>query len=232
MAICCSGVFCCKAVKKINLESINQGHLIATKIRTMKKEFIAFVALLAMTACNNTSQSSEAQETSPTEQQDESSMTDESMEEEVKADYSAEVASIDQSRESIETAAESITPVEVSTNELREQIKQKWKKIHFYATDGKVIRVKTYPYNEISKRTEEFYFENGQLILAVIEDDGDGAMHGREKAEMSKMYYYKDGKQIYEVNNTSEEETSIRHSDGERLLQEAKEYLEIYETKK
>ena len=196
----------------------------------MKKEFIAFVALLAMTACNNTSQSSEAQETSPTEQQDESSMTDESMEEEVKADYSAEVASIDQSRESIETAAESITPVEVSTNELREQIKQKWKKIHFYAKDGKVIRVKTYPYNEISKRTEEFYFENGQLILAVIEDDGDGAMHGREKAEMSKMYYYKDGKQIYEVNNTSEEETSIRHSDGERLLQEAEEYLEVYDT--
>ena len=198
----------------------------------MKKEFIVFAALLAMTACNNTSQSSKAQETSPTEQQDESSMTDESMEEEDKADYSAEVASIDQSRESIETAAESITPVEVSTNELREQIKQKWKKIHFYTKDGKVIRVKTYPYNEISKRTEEFYFENGQLILAVIEDDGDGAMHGREKAEMSKMYYYKDGKQIYEVNNTSEEETSIRHSDGERLLQEAKEYLEIYETKK
>lgn len=196
----------------------------------MKKEFIAFVALLAMTACNNTSQSSEAQETSPTEQQDESSMTDESMEEEVKADYSAEVASIDQSRESIETAAESITPVEVSTNELREQIKQKWKKIHFYSKDGKVIRVKTYPYNEISKRTEEFYFENGQLILAVIEDDGDGAMHGREKAEMSKMYYYKDGKQIYEVNKTSEEETSIRHSDGERLLQEAEEYLEVYDT--
>lgn len=201
----------------------------------MKKELIVFAASLAMVACTNASQNNEDKAAS-TENHEENGMMaeEENMghEEEMKADYSGTVAAIDQTRESIETAAESITPVEVSTKELREQIKQKWKKIHFYATDGKVIRVKTYPYNEISKRTEEFYFENGQLILAVIEDDGDGAMHGREKAEMSKMYYYKDGKQIYEVNNTSEEETSIRHSDGERLLQEAKEYLEIYETKK
>jgi len=200
----------------------------------MKKELIVFAASLAMVACTNASPNSEEDMATSTEHHDEKEMMDEDMEhkEETNVDYTDAVAAIDQSRESIETAVESIEPMEISTEGLREQIKQKWRKIHFYAKDGNVIRIKTYPYSEISKRTEEFYFENGNLVLAVIEDDGDGAMHGREKAEMSKMYYFKNGKLIHEVNNTTEEETTIRQSDGERLLQEAKEYMEIYEAKK
>lgn len=132
---------------------------------------------------------------------------------------------IDDYRSAVESSVSE--PVEVSTADLREKIKQKWEKIHFYTQDGQVVRVKTYPYADITNRTEEFYFRNGDLLLVVIEDDGTGD-RGKAKDQLDKMYYYDQGEPMEEVNASGEGEYSIRKSDAEELMQEAREYLEIF----
>lgn len=115
----------------------------------------------------------------------------------------------------------------VSTAELREKIKQKWEKIHFYTKDNQVVRIKTYPYTKISARTEEFYLDNGRLILAVIEDKGD-APKGEALDQLDKVYYFHEDAPIFKKHKESEGEYSVRNSDGEELLTEVKEYLEIF----
>jgi hypothetical protein len=142
-------------------------------------------------------------------------------------DVDKEVETIDALRATIESSVADITPVELSTEGMRAQIAQKWNKIHFYAENGQVIRIKTYPHDAISKRTEEFYLQDGELRLAIIEDDGNGE-RGKNMEEINKAYYFANGELIKEINNTEESETTIRNSDGERLLQEVKEYLNMY----
>jgi len=130
----------------------------------------------------------------------------------------------DQLRAQIEGALEESERMELSTEGLRGQIAQKWSTIHFYKNDGNIVRIKPYPHDRISSRTEEFYFADGQLILAVVEDDGSGD-RGKEKESIDKIYYFHEGEVVNEMHNTEEEEYSIRKSDGERLLQEAAEYM-------
>lgn len=141
------------------------------------------------------------------------------------------VRSIEEKRIAAEISIKDLKPTEISTSGMREKIKQKWSKIHFYEKDGKVIRVKSYPYEKISERTEEFYFDNGALIAAVIEDKG-SAPADKEYDNLDKIYYFYNNELISERNKTEEKEYSIKHSDGEELLQEAMEYLEIYKNKK
>lgn len=129
-------------------------------------------------------------------------------------------------RGAIEAKKESLTLKSIKTDSLREQVAQKWSLMHFYFDGEQLVRVKSYPHGTISTRTEEFYFDNGNLIAAVIEDDGLSET-GEEAAEDDKAYYFYEGKMVKEVNNTSEEETGIRDSDAERLLQEANEYMEL-----
>lgn len=141
------------------------------------------------------------------------------------------VAAHNNLRSEIETKIKEIKPVEVSTKELREKVKQKWSKIEFYVLDNQVVRVKTYPHENISKRTEEFYFKDGKLAIVTIEDDG-STSKDKEKGSIEKAYYYQNDKLVSEVNNSKETEFSIKNSEAEELLQEAKEYLEIYKSKK
>ena len=147
---------------------------------------------------------------------------------ETEADIEALSQEIDQYRAEVEASVKNIEPVEISTSDLRAKIAQKWSKIHYYLNEsGDVIRVKTYPYETISKRTEEFYFKDGQLVLAAVEDNGEGEP-GKEKDQIDKLYYYFGDKGFAEERHTSEEEHQIRNSDSEELLVEAEEYLEIY----
>tara|TARA_B100000508_G_scaffold60116_1_gene46730 strand:- start:10707 stop:11291 length:585 start_codon:yes stop_codon:yes gene_type:complete len=119
---------------------------------------------------------------------------------------------------------------EISTAEMRAKVKQKWSKIHFYMMDGNIVRIKTYPHAEVSTRTEEFYLKDGNLVLAVIEDNGEGE-RGKAKESIDKMYYYLDGGMIKEVNGEEKAEYAIKQSDAEELLSEVKEYLEAYKAK-
>lgn len=146
---------------------------------------------------------------------------------EVTINADSAIQAINAKRAQIES--ELADPTEVPTTELREKIKQKWSKIHFYSVNGNVVRIKTYPYEQISKRTEEFYFNNGQLMLVIIEDNGEGEK-GKTSEEIEKLYYYNNGEFFDEENHTSENEYKIKDSDAEELAQEAKEYLDIFRT--
>ncbi|MDW8302851.1 MAG: hypothetical protein RML38_10315 [Bacteroidia bacterium] len=139
------------------------------------------------------------------------------------------VAKIDKKRAEIESL--NLKPVEITTSNLREKIKQKWSKIHYYVQEGRVVRIKTYAYPNISKRTEEFYLDDSNLILAVIEDDGQGPK-GKSKEKLDKMYYYHNGKMIKEIKSSTEPEFSINQSDAAELLSECNEYLEIFKQTK
>lgn len=133
---------------------------------------------------------------------------------------------IDAKRNTIEASL--TEPVELSAESFRAKTKQKWQRLHFYTDNGQVVRIKSYPYEDVSPRTEEFYFDNGALILAVIEDDGSGEK-GKPKEAIDKMYYFHDGALISEHRLDDKEEFGVRESDGEELQAEAREYLSLFE---
>jgi hypothetical protein len=189
----------------------------------MKKNiFIMAIAFMAF-ACSETQ----------TENTEAETVTEEEVIEitEPTLDVDKEIETIDALRATIESSVADITPVELPTEGMRAQIAQKWNKIHFYTENGQVIRIKTYPHDAISKRTEEFYLQDGELRLAIIEDDGEGE-RGKNMEEINKAYYFTNGELIKEINNTEESETAIRNSDGERLIQECNEYLSAYSENK
>lgn len=140
-------------------------------------------------------------------------------------DVDAIVASIDQKRTEIETSIQE--PIEISTADLREKTKQKWEKIHFYTQEGEVVRIKAYPHEGISNRTEEFYLDGKSLILVVIEDNGMGAK-GKTSEEIDKLYYFNDDEIIKEDHSNEEIKYGIKNSDGEELLGEVHEYLDMF----
>jgi hypothetical protein len=139
------------------------------------------------------------------------------------------IESIDLKRGEIEALA--IKPVELKTENLREKVKQKWSKIHFYVNNDKVVKVKTYAYEGSSKRTEVFYADDKGLILVVIEDNGEGKK-GKQKSELDKMYYFNEGEFLKEFKSSKEKELNVRNSDSEELMNEFSEYLEIFEKQK
>jgi hypothetical protein len=130
-----------------------------------------------------------------------------------------------------EVEALKVAPIEMTTENLRAKTKQKWKKLHFYAENGVVRKVKTYPHEASSKRTEEFYIFEGNLVLVVIEDNGDGPK-GKAKSDIDKMYYFSQGKLIQELNKEKQSEYTIRDSDAEELIAEFNEYIELYKKMK
>ncbi len=144
-------------------------------------------------------------------------------------DNELSVENIDKTRKRIESLQ--IKPFELSTKNLKEKIKQKWSKIHFYIENDVVVKVKTYPHPSISKRTEEFYANKDGLLLVVIEDNGEGKK-GKENYEFDKMYYFNNNKKIKEINKEEKSEYTIRDSDAEELLSEFNEYLDVYQSTK
>lgn len=126
-----------------------------------------------------------------------------------------------------EIEALDLTALELSTDGMRAKIRQKWSKLHYYVHEGVVVRIKTYPHPGISKRTEEFYADTEGLILAVIEDDGDGPK-GKAKQDLDKLYYYNHGAFLAEFNKEHTLEYTIENSDARELLSEFNEYMEMF----
>ena len=135
------------------------------------------------------------------------------------------IENIDLKRKEIEQLK--TAPIELTTENLRSKIKQKWSNLHFYIENDKLVKVKTYPHKGISERTEEFYAINEKLILAVIEDDGSGPK-GKEKILLDKMYYFNNDSLIKVVKNNKEVEYNIKHSDAKELLSEFQEYYQLF----
>ncbi len=130
---------------------------------------------------------------------------------------------IDAERERIETGLEKFQKNTLQTKDMREQVKQKWSKLDYYSENNQVVRIKSYPYKQISERTEEFYFCNGALILAFIEDHG-ASNKGKSDQRKGKTFYFHNDTIIKEINDTDEPADT---DEGIKLLKEAHEYLAI-----
>lgn len=181
----------------------------------MKQAFFLMFALFLVASCANNAENQADSSAEATENEQEATAED--------LNVDSLQTSIESYRVNIEDNLDNYERQEMSTEGMREQISQKWAMIHYYMDGDELVRVKTYPHEETSTRTEEFYFQDGELVCAVIEDDG-LSEQGKESDLKGKAYYYHDGTAIAEMNNTGETEYSIRDSDAERLMQEAKEY--------
>ena len=189
----------------------------------MKK--LALLALFGITvvACQNPENAGAPAEDVPAESQNQEA-TEASGNSEMNKDSLAEAAM--NYRAEIEGKVAELRRDSLTTDSLRPQIRQKWAMIHFYYHNNELVRVKTYPHQNVSKRTEEFYYRAGNLVAAVIEDNGlSEEGYGREDDD--KAYYYHEGEMVAEVNKSGESEYSIRKSDAERLRQEAEEYRDL-----
>ncbi len=181
--------------------------------------YLAVITLFTLNACNSPEKQKEVKETEA-----ETEVVSETPESDF--DKDAYIQKADSLRSAIEELSDEAERAEISTDSLRGQLKQKWSKIDYYMDEGNVIRIKTYPHEGVSQRTEEFYFYKGELILVVIEDDGSGSK-GKDKSQLDKIYYFHDDSLVEEINNSQETEYGIRQSDSERLIQEAREYLKL-----
>jgi len=191
----------------------------------MKKEIIlsVFASLILATGCESTS--TENQEATETEEVAAVSEEAENVEEVESVNVDSLVQMIDATRARIE--ALELPPVEVATTKLRKKLNQKWSTIHFYVENDQLVKVKTYPHAGVSARTEEFYLENGELTLVVIEDDGSGAK-GKAKDQLDKMYYFNNSELVKELKSNTEAEFNQKQSDAEELQSEFAEYVELY----
>jgi hypothetical protein len=89
----------------------------------------------------------------------------------------------------IESNMNSLVKTSLKTTDLRAQIKQKWSQIEYFSDKSGILKIVTVPYPQITKRTEEFTFKEGKLILAVISDEGIDEGKDPEKG-VDKEYYY------------------------------------------
>lgn len=179
-----------------------------------------FITVIAICSCNNQQKEQKIQANNEPSQEAEVPTV---------ADSTINTEHLDKKRYEIEAAE--IKAIEVSTSALREKIKQKWSKIHFYVQNYILVKVKTYPHENISKRTEEFYADANGLFLAVVEDKGDFDKKD-ENMNIDKKYYYQNDKLVREIKNDEENEYSIKESEAAELLAEFKEYVEILKINK
>jgi hypothetical protein len=73
---------------------------------------------------------------------------------------------------------------------------EKWTKIHTYSDGKKIERLKVYP-SAGSQKTEEFYYDNNQLVLVFIEPTGAGKAGHHANATGTKYYF--DNKGLFAV---------------------------------
>lgn len=132
----------------------------------------------------------------------------------------------DQNRLTVEGKINDITAVEITSEYFRENVRQKWKKIHVYADENAIVRIKSYPYETITDRTEEFYFHEGRLAMVVMENDGEWTQF-EPKETLDKIFYFHDGILFNERGDESPYESWEKM--GSELTQEAVEYTKLYE---
>ena len=193
----------------------------------MKYGVVTLIIVLITASCNEKTESLEKDSKKENVQLEKEEVEENDLSSSTEVNDS-KIASINEYRLQLEKEVDK--PIEIRSDQLREKTKQKWSKIHFYEKDGEVVRIKSYPYEGISERTEEFYLKDGQLVLAVIEDHGHYE-RGKEKEEIDKIYYFDNEEVIKEIASDKELEFAVKNSDGEELLSEVNEYFNVYKEK-
>ena len=102
---------------------------------------------------------------------------------------------------------------------------EKWAKIHTYADGKKIERLKVYPPGD-SQKTEEFYYNAGQLILVFIEPAGAGKKGHDAKAKGTKYYF--DDKGLFAVMSDGKVDPldDKTRAMGEKLQRESTAFLD------
>ena len=65
---------------------------------------------------------------------------------------------------------------------------EKWAKMHTYSDGASLERLKVYP-SAGSKKTEEFYYDNGSLVFVFVEAEGAGKEGHDANAKGTKYYF-------------------------------------------
>lgn len=130
------------------------------------------------------------------------------------AEKDQNVATITQKRMAVEARKGQSTRSEISTDSMNARIRQKLGKLACYSKNGNLLRIKSYPHAQVSSRTEEFHFRDGEVIFAYIEVDG---MHGEgnDVHTKGKEFYCNDGQFVAIRNMSGDSERSVRNSDSQ-----------------
>lgn len=129
----------------------------------------------------------------------------------------------------VEAHLSSYTREEKEMGETLRGITEKhWKKAHGYYDGDMLKRAKLYATAD-SKETEEFYFYQGHLVFAFLEENGAGK-EGHDKNALGDKYYFADGKLI---GGTMADGKKIEMADAateniaKRILKEAKKLQQL-----
>jgi hypothetical protein len=138
----------------------------------------------------------------------------------------------EQLKASIEAMAPSLTKQELllSGSIASESIKQDWMKMDIYKdSSGAIRRLKLYPHQGVSERSEEYYFDNEKLFFVYISDHG-VTTEDRDEGKPGKEFHFSGDRLVKYDDRSGDKELD---ADQERKMYEAslpvkaKEYLEI-----
>lgn len=136
---------------------------------------------------------------------------------------------IEKYRERIENTIDQLDQKSITLSEARAELSHDWEKLDYYSDNENVVRIKTYPNEEKKARTEEFYFIDGELVFAMVEEEGVGKK-GNEGETSGSAFYYDEGKLIVS-RNAPEADGEMMDEEmmelGTKLQEEAQMYLEL-----
>ncbi|MEO6611717.1 MAG: hypothetical protein ABIT05_02250 [Chitinophagaceae bacterium] len=133
---------------------------------------------------------------------------------------------------SVEAMAPSLIKQELLLKDAKasESVKQEWMKMDIYKDgSGAIRRIKLYPHQGVSERSEEYYFNNEKLFFVYISDHG-VATEDRDEGKPGKEFHFQDNRLIKYDDQSGDKELDVEQ---ERKMYEtslqvkANEYLEI-----
>ena len=169
-----------------------------TKIRLA---ILLLISYVFFAACNNQASESANKETSVSPANNSAT------------DYNQQVAANEKMKAAIEAAAAGYAKKEIDLKKsaANASIKQEWSKMNVYSDSTGIRKIKLYPYQGISQRSEEFYYNNGKMFFTFISDSGlnnenkDENLPGKEFHFMGEKLLKYDDKSGDKENNAAEE---------------------------
>lgn len=142
-------------------------------------------------------------------------------------DIQTVASAIDRRRASAEQACDTILPVVILPDQLGRKLSRRCDKVHIYARDGWVTRMKAYPPSEDDIPSREFYFHENQLELVVVEYDADIG-RGKPLSELDRIIYLHQGELVLEMGRQQNGDRNDEHTDLQDLQDEAATYLQFH----
>lgn len=187
-----------------------------TKIRAVA---LLLTVCIFFAACNNNASDNKSTPTSVNPANDST------------ADYSQQIAANEKMKADIEVTDPGYAKKEIdlARSAANASIKQEWAKMDVYSDSTGIRKIKVYPYQGISQRSEEFYYNNGKMFFTFISDSGlnnenkDENRPGKEFHFMGEKLLKYDDKSGDKEDNPAEEKKMYEV----RLTMEAEELYKL-----